>query len=172
MHDLLLCPSSKKYLKNHNNSQLHLANASISIVNTKFVALNLIDSPKELMQHQEILQCIWSAHIIVKNITCREEERSYTYSFKNGRDLMPNNPSLRMTHTLKEQSLRIRSLPLLKQKKSLYILHPVVILACILRFYDNVAATTRYFLEFQEPLVCFPRYHIPILTITTQTFKL
>jgi hypothetical protein len=41
----------QKVLKNHNNHNYILVNASISIVNTKFVALNRIDSPKELMQH-------------------------------------------------------------------------------------------------------------------------
>jgi hypothetical protein len=51
MHDLLICPSSKKVIEKSQKSQLHLANISISIVNTKFVALNLRDSPKELMQH-------------------------------------------------------------------------------------------------------------------------
>jgi hypothetical protein len=41
----------QKVFEKSQQSQLHLANALISIVNTKFVALNLIDSPKELMQH-------------------------------------------------------------------------------------------------------------------------
>jgi hypothetical protein len=93
----------QKVFEKSQQSQLHLANASISIVNTKFVALNLIDSPKELMQHcvnvkhTKKFSSVFGGHFIVKNITYREEESSYTYSFKSGRDLMPNNPSLRMT---------------------------------------------------------------------------
>jgi hypothetical protein len=40
-----------KSIEKSQQSQPHLINASISILNTKFVALNLINSPKELMQH-------------------------------------------------------------------------------------------------------------------------
>ncbi len=87
MHDLLICPSSKKVIEKSQKSQLHLANISISIVNTKFVALNLRDSPKELMQH------VWNVKHTEKNSLvylegtllsrilslCREEERSYLH---------------------------------------------------------------------------------------------
>ncbi len=140
-----------KSIEKSQQSQLHLANVSISIVNTKFVAFESYRQSKGTyatcvnVKHTEKFSSVFGGHSIVKNIiTCREEERSYTYSFKSGRDLMPNDPSLRMTLFLKEQSLRIRSLPL-------------KMFRCMLRFYDNVAATTRYFLECQEPLVCFPR---------------